>query len=78
MLHGGMLHSQLIGEQMKGAQELGEDTAQKMTTIKLTEEERQQRKERRYEIWEAEVEKRKRITDRNNRGNGLGEKEAKK
>ena len=34
---GGMLHSQLIGEQMKGAQELREDTAQKMKTIELRE-----------------------------------------
>ena len=59
----GMLHSQLINEQMKGAQELREDTAQKMKTIELTEEEREQRKELRYEIWEAKVEKKKKITE---------------
>ena len=47
---------------MKGAQELREDTAQKMKTIALTEEESPQRKELRYEIWEAKVEQRKRIT----------------
>ena len=59
----GMLHSQLINEQMKGAQELREDTAQKMKTIELTEEERQQRKELRYEIWETKVGKTRRITE---------------
>ena len=32
----GMLHSQLIGVQMKGAQELRADTMQKMKTIELT------------------------------------------
>ena len=35
-----MLHSQLIGEQMKGAQEFRADTMQKMKTIELTEEEK--------------------------------------
>ena len=59
----GMLHIQLIGEQMKGAQELRDDTAQKMKTIELTEEERQKRKELRYEIWEAKVEKSKSLTE---------------
>ena len=39
----GMLHSQPIGEQMRGAQELKADTAQKMKTMELTEEERQER-----------------------------------
>ena len=38
----GMLHSQLIGEQMGGAQKLKADTTQKMKTIKLTEEEKQE------------------------------------
>ena len=38
-----MLHSQLIGEQMKGAHELREDTAQKMKNIELTEGEIQKR-----------------------------------
>ena len=55
----GMLHSQLIDEQMKGAHELREDTAQKMKTIELTEEEIQERKELRCEIWEAKVERNK-------------------
>ena len=54
-IRGGMLHSQLIGEQMKGAQELKADTAQKMKPIELTEEERQEREELRYEIWEAKI-----------------------
>ena len=40
-----MIHSQLIGEQMKGTQELREDTAQKMKTIEFTDEEIQKRKE---------------------------------
>ena len=40
-----MLHGQLIGKQMKGAQELEADTAQKMKTIELTEEERQRKKQ---------------------------------
>ena len=35
----GMLHSQLIGEQMRGVHKLREDTAQKMKTIELTKEE---------------------------------------
>ena len=35
----GMLHSQLIGEQMRGVRKLREDTAQKMKTIELTKEE---------------------------------------
>ena len=39
-----MLHSQLIGKQMKGAQELKADTAQKMKTIERAEEERQRKK----------------------------------
>ena len=47
----GMPHSQLIGEQMRGAQELKADTAHKMKTIELTEEERQEREEARYEIY---------------------------
>ena len=54
-----MLHSQLIGEQMKGAQELKADTAHKMKTIELTEEERQEREEVRYEIWETKTRKQK-------------------
>ena len=58
-----MLHSQLIGEQMKGVQELRADTAQKMKTIELTEEERQKREELRYEMREAKVGKNKRITE---------------
>ena len=53
----GMLHSQLIGEQMRGAQELKADTAQKMKTLKLTEEEKQEREKVRYEIWEANIRK---------------------
>ena len=40
----GMLHSQLIGEQTKGAQELKADTVQKMKTVELTEGERQEKK----------------------------------
>ena len=59
----GMLHSQLIGEQMKGAQEFKADTAQKMKTIELTEEERQEREELRYEIWEAKIGRNKRATE---------------
>ena len=58
-----MLHSQLIGEQMKGAQEFKADTAQKMKTTELTEEERQEREELRYEIWEARIGKNKRATE---------------
>ena len=46
----GMLHSQLIGEQMKGAQEFKADTAYKMKTIELTEEEQKEREETRYGI----------------------------
>ena len=61
-IRGGMLHSQLIGEQMKGAQELKADTAQKMKPIELTEEERQEREELRYEIWEAKIGRHKRAT----------------
>ena len=58
-----MLHSQLIGEQMRGAQELKADTAQKMKTIKLTEEERQEREEARYEIWETNIRKQRRAKE---------------
>ena len=59
----GMLHSQLIGEQMKGAQELKADTAYTMKTIELTEEERQEREEARYEIWETKIRKQKRAME---------------
>ena len=40
---------------MRGAQELKADTAQKMKTIKLTEEEKQEREKARYEIWETNI-----------------------
>ena len=56
----GMLHSQLIGEQMRGAQELKADTAQKMKTMELTEQERQEREEARYGIWETNIRKQRR------------------
>ena len=59
----GMLHSQLIGEQMKGAQELRADTAQKMKTIELTEEERQEREKARYEIWETKIRKQRKTKE---------------
>ena len=48
---------------MKGAQELKSDTAYKMKTIELTEEERQEREEARYEIWEANIRKHKRARE---------------
>ena len=58
-----MLHSQLVREQMKGAQELKADTAYKMKTIELTEEEQKEREEVRCEIWEANIRKQKRARE---------------
>ena len=48
---------------MRGAQELKADTAQKMKTMELTEEERQERKEARYEIWETNIRKQRRAKE---------------
>ena len=59
----GMLHSQLIGEQMRGAQKLEADTTQKMKTIKLTEEEKQEREKARYEIWETNIRKQRKAKE---------------
>ena len=59
----GMLHSQLIGEQMKGAQEFRADTMQKMKTIELTEEEKKEKEKARREIWETKIRKQKRIKE---------------
>ena len=59
----GMLHSQLIGEQMRGAQKTEADTKQKMKTIKLTEEEKQEREKARYEIWETNIRKQRKAKE---------------
>ena len=59
----GMLHSQLIGEQMRGAQKFKADTAQKMKTIELTEEEKQEREKARYEIWETNIRKQRKTKE---------------
>ena len=48
---------------MRGAQELKADTAQKMKTVELTEEERQEREEARYEIWETNIIKQRRAKE---------------
>ena len=48
---------------MKGAQELRADTMQKMKTIELTEEEKQEREKARYEIWETKIRKQKEIKE---------------
>ena len=59
----GMLHSQMIGEQMKGAHELGEDTAQQPKTIELIKDQIQERKELRYKVWEAKIKRNKSLTE---------------
>ena len=58
-----MLHSQMIGEQMKGAHELGEDTAQQPKTIELIKDQIQERKELRYKVWEAKIKRNKSLTE---------------
>ena len=48
---------------MVGAQKLKADTTQKMKTIKLTEEEKQEREKARYEIWETNIRKQRRAKE---------------
>ena len=48
---------------MGGAQKLKADTTQKMKTIKLTEEEKQEREKARYEIWETNIRKQRKAKE---------------
>ena len=48
---------------MRGAQKFKADTAQKMKTIELTEEEKQEREKARYEIWETNIRKQRKTKE---------------